>query len=764
MPTKPKKISPLKKIVHAFHKTDPGLGWEQVSKTIVAATVLLAIVIVSPWGTEAWQLPKMWVILSGAALGWITFAIACIRRRTFLWSWQPLDVLVLLFVGSVAIGSLTSVNWWASIFGVSSWRDQSLLHLLGYVGLYFFIAKTFLQSADRKILWWAMFLGLGFSFLLHFFQFNSWSILPEPWNSQVWFNILDGSPRQLSILAAVFATASMLLALTMKERWSRWLAGLGVALPWLFLFLSSQVLGWTMFALGMVLVVLHSARQKTLHPGWMITAVVLAGIGMIAQVTNVMQSSSLPRPVELSLDQRSTIQISLTTLWHRPVLGSGPTTWYEDFITYRDTNYNSTPAWNIRFVQGGSAWWQALATLGVVGSLLFLGTVVLGWWTGWRAWQKTGDVSFLLGVLGGGAVFLTGWFAPWSQVLLLMMWVGFGLTRAAVLESAKTKRQPLAPRHIAGFAVLILIMVVVKIPFLKLTASDFATQHAQALFNKLSAGQTTENTKVLEQANTWLGRAVSWDGQNATAAILLANTKALRIQNNIQREKLTEAQADLDAMNEVLQAAKLRLPHEPTIYEAENNLLNLLNGIIPNTVQKAQQNFGTLRRLEPASPIHDVGYGQTLLAERSSLTSNTSTVDRTKAEQLLTKALSVYKEALTKKADYFQAKYAYAQALVTASRFAEAIAELPDAVSSSGQAGLVQQVQAQALAGLKQDDEAIAAFQASIASNKEDPYTYLLFSEYYRTKKDTTKAKAVLTDGLKALPGNAQLLSAQEAL
>lgn len=766
MPINKKRTNPIKRIIDAVRPHDHGAPWEQAAKVTLVATIFATILTVAWWNTEAWQLQKMMVFLTGTTLAWVFYIIAMFKRQTQAWEWHPVDLLVVLFGATAVLSTVTSVNWWNSTFGISGWRDQSALMILAMVGSYFLVAKLFVTAADRKILWWSILGGLTLAILLQLFQFAGLSIWTGSWHSQTWFSALTNSPTQLMIIAAFVATALMLTVVGAKEFWAQGLGFVGVVASWIVLFFGQYAIGWAMFALGMMLVVLQVARSKMTQPRWLAVAVILVALGMIAQLTSVADHSGVAKPVEVSLNQQTSMQVGLRTLWHRTAIGSGPATFAEDFVTYRDTSYNTSPTWNVRFSQAGGAWWQMLATMGIVGTLLFLAVLGLGWWMGWMAWKKTGEPLFLTAILGAGFLFIAGWFSTWPLVLLMTAWIGIGSARAAVYESSKVKPKKIGIWVTLGGVALPLLAIIMAVPMIRIAMSDMATKHAQSLFAQVQQSSTAKNSALLASAETWLTRAATWDGHNTTAAVLLANTHIIRLQEELQKNNTTGASQELKLMNSTIAAAKKAQPNEPAIYETENNLLNLLSGVVSDAPTRAQNNFAFLRKLEPASPIHDVGYGQTLMLERSSLTSSTATANTQKAATLLKQAEAAFAEALVKKPGYFQAQYAQAQALIAGGKYGDALTALPSdgSVSTSAQLALVDQVRGQAYSGLKEDDQAVAAYEASIQANAQDPLTYLLFSDFYSQRKDKTKAGAILDQGLKALPNDTQLTAAKKAL
>jgi tetratricopeptide (TPR) repeat protein len=362
-------------------------------------------------------------------------------------------------------------------------------------------------------------------------------------------------------------------------------------------------------------------------------------------------------------------------------------------------------------------------------------------------------------------VFLSGWFTTWSFALIVIYWVSLGITRAGLLEAQKAKSKPYAPFQMLAEVAVIFVMIFACIPLASITASDVATRNAQRWFDTIVVGKTAENAKAISQATSWLQRAVRWDEHNNTALLLLANTQAIQVKQDVDQNNLTDAGVALQAMQTTLTTATQRFGHDPITYETANNLLNILSSVLQNAVADAKKNFAALRSIEPNNPIQDVGYGQVLMVERGQLIGSQTSADEKKAESLLTEALASYDAAIAKKPTYYQAHYAKAQALVSGERYQEALDEMPlDQTAAASQVALTYQVRAQAYAGLKKDELAVASFKSAINAYSKDSLSYILFSEYYKNKKNTAAAKKVLEDGLVALPKDAQLLAAQKAL
>jgi O-antigen ligase len=395
--TTKKKTSIVSKIAAAFIPPDRGATWAGAAKIFTAVGLFLVPIVVAPWSGDAWELHKLLVLVITVFGGWVCLAVALLRRGEDRWHWHPIDLMVLLFVAVVTISTITSVNWWSSLFGVPGWNSHSLLATWAMVGLYFLVARMFAKPSDRRLVWAIMLIGLAVSLTAQVFQLADLSFLPDPLNTGRWFSTIGNLNLHVTTIAGIFGAALLVLWSNNHERWTKLLLTSGVLISWLVLLFSGRALGWAIFALGMVIVVLHQSREeKKINLRLIIAAVAIAALGLVAQLSNVASHSGLPGLQELTMAQGPTVETTLTTLQHRLVLGTGPSTWYEAFVKYRPESFNNSAVWDLRFTQGGNAWAQLLTTVGLVGGLLFLGLLGLGIIMAWRGWRNSGDPFLLI--------------------------------------------------------------------------------------------------------------------------------------------------------------------------------------------------------------------------------------------------------------------------------------------------------------------------------------------------------------------------------
>lgn len=744
-----KKPSLLRRVANAFLPSDRGLSWETAAKISTAAGLFLVPIVVAPWSADPWEIHKLGVLVVTVAASWVLLLVAVIRRGHDRWHWHPIDIVVLIFGLVVTVSTALSMNWWSSLFGIPGWTSHSLLATWVFIGLYFSVARLFPTAADRRLVWGILLISLAASLMVHMFQLSDVSLLPEPLNQNRWFSTIGNLNIHAVMLAAIFSASLFILWTATAERWERMVLSFGVVLGWLILLLSGRSLGWAVFALGVVAVVIHQSRdQKQLNVKLIMVAIAIAAAGLIAQITNLASLSGLPSYQELTLDQGTTATTTWNTLQDRFVLGSGPATWYDAFVNYRPLSFNQTPVWDIRFAQGASGWLQLLTTVGVAGAALFFGLFFLGMIMAWRGWRNNGDPFLLVTLVVLMAIVVSGFFTIWSLPLLAIGWAALGLARTTVTDWSRVKTAPMPGwgYGLAAFGTLAGLAVV--IPFIGVYVSNALTYRA--------VRQSERNVPVADVVQT-LKQARQWDGRNAEASKYLMNAYAQQVRQLVTDKKYDQATTVLNQITALSNEAKRLDPENPQIYEAENQVLNALAYAVSDAAARAQENFSQLRTIELVNPIHDVGYGQTLMA---SLVVNGQSASPT-AEQrtvAITNALAAYQEALKKKPDYFQARLSMMQAYVEAGYAERALAVFPNVTKYSAvEQAYVAVVRGQAYDAMDKPLDAAAAIVAGIGVYSSDASLYISAAEYFIKGEKKDEAKKILERGKTALPNDTSI-------
>ena len=732
-------------------------GWDLAAKTALATGAFLIPLAVGSWTPDRWEINKTVVLLATVTVAWCCYFVGQLRRPTGAWRWHPLDWLVLMLGLAALIGTVTSVTWWTSVAGIQGAYAETLPVTLGFISVYFLSARLCRTSAERLIIWSALLSGVGLSLFLQLFQFAGVALLPGALGQDKLFSTMDNSSLQVALLAAVLGAMGLFLWPKARENWARLGLVAVITLGWLILLFLGQPIAWAVFALGMILVVLSQAGRTSAPSSRLVmAAVVLAASGLLSQFLKLNTYTSLPASTAITLRQSTSAATALATVTKRPVLGTGPNTWFDAFVQHRPLSYNADPRWSNRYLRAGAEWSQLLATQGVAGFGLWVGLIVVAGAEFWRRLRRGSSFTLLTGLYAVAILALSAVLATWSLTLLTLVWFALGLGRAKIAAADQTAAAVRTPWPALGFAVTVILAIVIWFPAIRLYASQVSLARAQQQINQRAAVSSIIGT---------LQTAVRLDGHNVDAGILLANAQAVRIQDDLQANNVAAAQQDLNAATTTIRSVVTRNPNNPAVYEAENNILNSLASYLPNPEQQANDNFIVLRRLEPTNPIHDVGYGQTLLVVRARAAANrtvTPTADRLADYQR--RATQAFDQALQKKPDYLQARFARGEANLLDGQYQAALDDLETLTATSPTVAVFWAAKGTALAKLEKNDQAKASFEQALQLDDRDPNTYLAYSQALSDAKKTDEAKAVLDRGLKALPGNQDLDAALKKL
>lgn len=752
-----KKVTPVRPATRRpIAARATGVQWLLGAKIAVAVAAFCIPLSAGTWTPDRWEIHKLIALLAAVTVAWFCYFVHYFRRPMMSWTWHPLDWLVLA-VGAVSVvGTFTSLDWWTSLTGLQGSYVETLPAILGFLSVYFLSTKLFITSADRLVVWSSLLGGIGLALLVQLFQFSGFSVLPASLANDPLFSPLANSSLQVALLASVVATIGLLLWPKAQERWAKVSVIALVALGWLVMLFIGQAVAWATFALGMIVVVINQARRPQTNSNVVIAAVALAAVGMLGQMFNVQQYTSVPSTSEATLGQTVAAQTAFRSIADRPVLGTGPNTWFQAFVEYRPESYNSDPRWGSRFLRSGAEWSQQLATNGIVGFTSWIGILAIAGWEFWRRLRRGYSFTIMTGLFIIALLAVSGMVTTWSFTLVTVAWFTLGLGRAKLAESETRRQSGTSFLPMVGFAITVIVAVVVWYPAVNIYRSQMVTARAQEQMNT--------NAKSADIIAT-LERATRIDTRNLDASILLANAYAYDIQNQLDANDVTKAQERLTAAMSTIRTAVVRHQRNPVAYEAENNLLNGLATYIPKPEEQANANFAALRGIEPSNPVHDVGYGQTLQVMRARAVSDTTTTTSDeKLASYLNRAISAYDEALRKKSDYLQAKYARADAYTTAGKYQSAVDDLDALTAAAPTISVFWTAKGTALAKLDKLDMAIVAFEQALAIDATDVNAYLVYSDALQAAKKTTEAIAVLDRGLTAVPSDTELQAAKDKL
>lgn len=295
----------------------------------------------------------------------------------------PLDIPIGLFWAFVGLSAIFSVDRWHSFWGFFGDPSRGFISVTALALAYFLIMSHF----NRKRFMWMFGSVLASGFLV-----SIWSVLtlmqvrflPESIERFAPVSLIGTMTTlglYLGLLVPLFLTALFLLwkdnSLQKGARYSGTafaFIGLALILALIFMiypFVSSLVLliGLSFFMVYILAQIMRPAEQWVWVP--MVVFVVVLAIVMI----NGKGFAKINFPVEVSPNANLSWQIAKNALKENFLEGVGPANYRHAFSQYRSQEYNLNTLYTIRFDHGKGLIFESLATIGVIGTVLF---IVLG--------------------------------------------------------------------------------------------------------------------------------------------------------------------------------------------------------------------------------------------------------------------------------------------------------------------------------------------------------------------------------------------------
>ena len=292
----------------------------------------------------------------------------------------PLDIPILAFWLFYVISGLVSVDRWHSFWGFFGDPSRGIISVTALVLAYYFLLSHFTPKRFYWIFW---------SFLLSGFIVTLWSFLvvmklsflPKAWEQFAPMSLIGTISTLgifLSVLVPLFLTALFLLWRSdTVQKWLRitltTLVFLGLLLDMFLLLALYPFVSWivvlgglSFFMVYILAQIVRPAEQWTWVP--MVVFVLVLAFLMIGK--NSLSRATLP--IEVAPNIGLSWQIAKETVKDNFLTGVGPANYGYAFSMFRPQEYNLNTLYTLRFYQGTGLFFEAFATIGAVGVVLFL--------------------------------------------------------------------------------------------------------------------------------------------------------------------------------------------------------------------------------------------------------------------------------------------------------------------------------------------------------------------------------------------------------
>lgn len=609
----------------------------------------------------------------------------------------PLDIPIVLFWLAAGTSLIFSVDKWHSFWGFFGDPSRGFMSITAMIIFYYIITSHFnkkrfvlmtglLLTADFLIALWALLGIMGVNIL----PANLSQFVPlSPLGSLTGLGIFLGAMLPIIVIfilnffseheagekkigkakkvaALVFLFATLLISLFVLLALYSFVSWLGV------------LIGISFFLIYILAQIVRPAENWTWLP--MVIFVAILSILIIGQ-------NSIARvqlPVEVSPASQLSWQIAKDSLKNNLLVGSGLATYGYDFSMFKPQTFNLNPYYNLRFFQGTGLFFEALSTIGLIGSitliLLALTFVSIGVYL--LSINKQKNKLYSLGLFSATLIVVINSFIGKAEGAVLIFGVMLiALTVAMLLFESESEENFLSlslkasPKYALALA-FVFMLVSAGVVFLFIFVGKIYLADMRAA-SAMRAQKITADGSVKKLAG-----AITWNSRESRYYVLLGQElMSLANEETLKGEKDRNLGLIQNYLNDSISAVNIARNLSPKDIAAVEALAQIYENsglYVADSFAIAKDNYKKALELEPHNPSYYIKIGQIEMAEASAK----KTPEEAKA--LVGQAKDSFQKAIDEKKDL---AVAYYQLSLTQ----EALGDLDSAVKSIEQAAILEQ-------------------------------------------------------------------------
>jgi len=646
--------------------------WQLISKTSIYFLVFFLPIFFLPWTAEVLDFNKQTLLLFLVFISLISWFLQFLAEGKVRVNFSPFNLLIIVFLAVLAVSTGFSFYRYGSFWGWPLNIASSFLTVLGLAILYFLIINLFRKN---ELVW--LFFTLGFSSFLAVlfgtFQLLGKFIFPLDFTRFTSFNSV-GTINSLAIFSAAFLPLLCSL-IFLSKRVAKILFAVFSLAALVLIFLVNFWLAWLLVLVGAVtLLIFGMIKRESFNFSWLVLLMFVLITALFFGILRIPSPVSLATPIEISLTQGTTIEITKQALMERfPIsllLGSGPSTFVFNYSKFKPAIINQSDFWEIRFSSGASEILDRLATTGVLGiiSFLLIMVSVIGISLKFllkKSAQPENEKEWLLG-LGIFSAWLSTafslFFYPANLSIGFLFWI---FTAGLILiSSSRIKEREFGHYSISsiGLAFLFIFVLIFGIGVLFMGGQRYLAEvrYRQAL----GFFQQGKNDQAINQLQSSLSltRGAQDNYWRDVAQIYLFAIREELQKKDIPQEELFQKIRLLvaNAINSAKTATEVsshNVANWTTRGFVYQNLINLVDGAEEWAIKSYQE----ATKLESTNPYIYTEIGRIYLAQEE-----------------LEKAREQFQKAIDLKGDYAPAHFQMAMVWVAEGKVAEAIEKLEE--------------------------------------------------------------------------------------
>jgi Flp pilus assembly protein TadD len=658
-----------------------------------------------PWTSGILESNKQMLFVVLTAIGLLAWLGQMVISKNFVFKSGWLNVVPGVYFVSVLISSIFSIAGYQTWIGQSSQEYTSFLSITLFIVLFYMLMNKAGDMKMQRNILTALLVSSALLGLVTFLGMLDIVHLPFEFAQSNGFNTVGTVNGFLSYMSVMMFVGIAMWLVSAKGRdrviplggfgnFMRGLIVLITAVNLVGLVVLDFWVFWVINIIGVLLLAAFVFIQSQEFPNPRRFAIPLVVLFISVVFLFLPSPFHLDLPVVVSPSYGTSIDITKTTLGvetSQLLFGSGPGTFLYDYLAYKPVDVNASAFWSLRFDRAKSSLITSVATLGLVGTVLWL---VLMLWVAAKAigrlvfernheeWKMT-YVMFI----GWALLFATHLLYSSNFTMSFMLWGFTGLLAAQVMLKPWQSDFSRSPKLGLGASVAFGVVAVGVLTSIFFTGSRFVAEVAFANSVELDQTEGAEIDDIISELN----RAAAFNGfsdvyqRNLSSAYLM---KARALVAGAQGSELST-----EDTQKVAEVVKLAIDSASRATVIEPNYVS--NWVVLGSIYRdvmsfasgaedlAAKSFVNAITLEGVSPVHRTNLGRVYLTVADRARALTNADDQELALQaqaqeasLLATAEEAFVSAINLKGDYLPAHYYLAAAYERQGKLDQAAARL----------------------------------------------------------------------------------------
>lgn len=341
-----------------------------------------------------------------------------------------LFLILFLFIGGIS--TFFSVDRHFSIFGFPQRYSQGFFSFLLFFLLYFFISNL-REKEDKKFFNFCFSILIISSLIIEittlFSIFGIWKYLKISLFQGMVFNQIGSLESLCFFLVSLLPLYIYnLMEIDLKERKKLLLNIISLSLALFIISISGIREVEIVLALSLILFLVLSLFSK-IYREKIERLLLPLSILIVILVFLFSNFSILPFQKEAKLSLKDSWKISISSVLSNvkfAILGSGPSTFFYDFLKFKDKEINQTSLWTIRFNRSSSHLSEILSSFGILGFLFFILFITSSLKIGISVFFKEKRSEFLTIFVVFANLVLTSFLYYQNMTISFLFWVFAG--------------------------------------------------------------------------------------------------------------------------------------------------------------------------------------------------------------------------------------------------------------------------------------------------------------------------------------------------